>query len=105
MEKLVSDRAKSETSEKVLDILRAYAIDDWQSEPHLQHQNPAEQRYQTIKNYTNAILEQTGAPAYNLHLCITYVCALLSLMFCDAIRGQILLMALTGQTTDISLWL
>ena len=42
MDKLVSDRAQTELSKKVLDILRNYIIDDWQSEPYHEHQNPAE---------------------------------------------------------------
>ena len=44
-----SDKAQSETSKKVLNILRAYAIKDWQSVPKFQHMNPVERRYQTIK--------------------------------------------------------
>jgi hypothetical protein len=39
--KLISDSARS--------ILSTYGISSWQSEPHQQHQNPAEQRYQTVK--------------------------------------------------------
>ena len=34
MDKLISDRAQVEISKRVLDILRALFIDDWQSEPH-----------------------------------------------------------------------
>jgi hypothetical protein len=44
--KLISDRAQVEISAKVKDILHALCICDWQSEPHQQHQNPAERRYQ-----------------------------------------------------------
>jgi hypothetical protein len=32
MDLLISDRARAEVSELVLEILRAYIIDDWQSE-------------------------------------------------------------------------
>ena len=42
MDKLISDRAQVEISNRVHDILRANCIDDWQSEPHHQHQNHAE---------------------------------------------------------------
>ncbi|EEC43775.1 predicted protein [Phaeodactylum tricornutum CCAP 1055/1] len=42
MDKLISDRAQAEISKKVTDITRAYHIDQWQSEPHHQHQNFAE---------------------------------------------------------------
>ena len=47
--KLVSDRAQAEVSSAVQDYLRWLLIDDWQSEPHRQNQNPAERRYQVIK--------------------------------------------------------
>ena len=49
MDKLVSDQAQVEISNRVQDILRAYGIASWQSEPHQQHQNPDERRYQTVK--------------------------------------------------------
>ena len=62
MSKLVNNRAQSELSNKVLDILRNYTIDDWQSEPYHEHQNPAERRYQTVKQHTNAVLDKSGAP-------------------------------------------
>jgi len=63
MSKLISDRAEVEISQKAHDILRAYAIDDWQSEPYHQHQNFAERRWGVIKAYTNNTLNRTGAPA------------------------------------------
>jgi hypothetical protein len=40
--KLISDRARVETSKEVHGILCTYGISSWQSEPHQQHQNPAE---------------------------------------------------------------
>ena len=40
--KLISDRAQVEIGKKVKDILRILCIDDWQSEPHKQFQNPFE---------------------------------------------------------------
>jgi hypothetical protein len=39
MDKLITDSAKAEISQHVLDILRALCIDDWQSEAEYQHQN------------------------------------------------------------------
>ena len=47
MDKLLSDSAKTEISNKVMDILRAYHISNWHSEPYHQNQNPAEWRYRT----------------------------------------------------------
>ena len=55
MSKLISDSAQVEISNRVLDILRNYVIEDWQSEPYHEHQNPAERRYQIIKAYTNKL--------------------------------------------------
>jgi hypothetical protein len=40
--KLISDSARVETSKEVRKILCTYGISSWQSEPHQQHQNPAE---------------------------------------------------------------
>ena len=48
MDKLLSDSAKTEISNKVMDTLRAYQISNWHSEPYHQNQNPAEWRYRTI---------------------------------------------------------
>ncbi len=39
--KLISDCAQVEISEKVQDILHTLFIGSWQSEPHQQHRNPA----------------------------------------------------------------
>jgi hypothetical protein len=47
--KLISDSTRVETSKEVHGILRTYGISSWQSEPHQQHQNPAEWQYQTVK--------------------------------------------------------
>jgi hypothetical protein len=40
--KLISDSTRVEISKEVRSILRTYGISSWQSEPHQQHQNPAE---------------------------------------------------------------
>lgn len=62
MNKLISDRSQVEISKRVLDILRALFIGDWQSEPHQQHQNFAERRHQAIKTMTNTLLDRTVSP-------------------------------------------
>jgi hypothetical protein len=79
MSKLISDRAQVEISKKVTDILpRALFISSWHSEPHQQHQNYAENRYQTVKTMGNTILDCMGAPSYTWLLCITYNCFILN---------------------------
>ena len=80
MDKLISDSAKNEISHKVKDILRAYNINDWQSEPYHQNQNPAEWRYRTIKAWANTIMNRTGAPAHCWLLTLQYVCYVLNHM-------------------------
>lgn len=104
MDKLVSDRAQVEISNRVKDILRLYVIDDSQSEPYHEHQNPAERRYQTLKRYTNTILERTGAPAATWLLCMQYVAHVLNLTYVERLNTTPL-QALTGQTQDISILL
>ena len=103
MNKLLSDSAKTEISNKVMDILRAYHISNWHSEPYNQNQNPAEWRYRTIKSWTNTVMNRSGAPANCSLLCLIYVCYLLNHIACTALDGKIPLLALTGITPDISI--
>jgi hypothetical protein len=99
--KLISDSARVETSKEVRGILRAYGISSWQSEPHHQHQNPAEWRYQTVKRLCNTILDQTSALAYCWLLCLMYVCFVLNNAFSDIIQSTPLRQAY-GTDNDIS---
>ena len=85
--KLISDRAQVLISHKVEDILRTLCINNWQSEPHQQHQNPAERRYQTVKNCTNRLLDRTGAPATVWLLCLQYICFLLNHIYNTNIKA------------------
>ena len=103
MDKLLSDSAKTEISNKVMDILRAYHISNWHSEPYHQNQNPAEWRYRTIKSWTNTVMNRSGAPANCWLLCLIYACYLLNHIGCSALDGKIPLLALTGITPDISI--
>ena len=100
MDKLLSDSVKTEISNKVMDILRAYHISNWHSEPYHQNQNPAEWRYRTIKSWTNTVMNRSGAPANSWLLCLIYVCYLLNHIACSALDGKIPLLALTGITPD-----
>ena len=103
MEKVLSDSAKTETSNKVMDIIRAYYISNWHSDPYHQNQNPAEWRYTTISSWTNTVMNRSGAPANCWLLCLIYVCSQLNHIACTAIDGTIPLLALTGTTPDISI--
>jgi hypothetical protein len=102
MDLLISDRAQVIISKKIKDILRAYRIQDYQSAPHHQHQNFAENRYATIKRWVNAIMNRTGAHPSLWFLCVVYVCWLLNLSASPALDNITPLQALTGQVPDIS---
>jgi hypothetical protein len=99
--KLISDRAQVEISKKVKDVLRTLCISDWQSEPHQQHQNPFERRYQTVKRIANIILDRTASPPYLWLLCLEYVAFILNNTYSPAKRA-VPLQLLTGSTNDIS---
>jgi hypothetical protein len=100
MSKLISDRAQVKISYKVVDILlRALFISSWQSsEPHQQHQNYAENCYQTVKTMGNTIL----APSYTWLLCLAYVCFILNFTVSSALNGGVPIQRATGFTNDIS---
>ena len=80
MSRLLSDRVQVEISARVLGVLRALQIGQWQSQPHQQHQNPCERRYQTLKRMTNTLLDRSGSPASTWLLCLMYVAILLNLL-------------------------
>ena len=103
MDKLLSDSAKTEISNKVMYILWAYHISNWHSEPYHQNENPAECRYRTIKFWTNTVMNRSGAPANCLLLCLIYMCYLLNHIACTALDGNIPLFGLTGINPDISI--
>ena len=88
-----------------MDILRAYHISNWHSEPYHQNQNPAEWQYRTIKSWTNTVMNRSGAPANCWLLCMIYVCYILNHIACGALNGSIPLLVLYGITPDISIML
>ena len=102
MDKLISDRAQVEISNRVHDILHANCIDDWQSEPYHQHQNHAERRWGVIKPLVNLLLNRTGAPANCWFLALLYVCCVLNHTAVPSLNWQTPLEVLTGTTPDIS---
>ena len=88
-----------------MDILRAYHISNWHSEPYHQNQNPAEWRYRTIKSWTNTVMNRSGAPANCWLLCMIYVCYILNHIACGALNGSIPLLVSYGIKPDISIML
>ena len=102
MTKLISDWAQVEISKKVQDILQYYIIGEWQSEPHYQHQNPAERRYQDVKWLANTLLDRTGAPPSLWFLALSHACYVLNYTSNASIAHAIPIQILTGSTPDIS---
>ena len=103
MDKLVSDRAQVEIGKKVKDILRYLVIDDWQSEPYYQQQNPAERRYRHVKANTNKTMNRTGAPAYTWLLCMMYVLFIMNRMATSSLGDRTPHERLWNSTPDISM--
>ena len=73
---LLADSGSYQSSVRVLDYLRSLWIGLWQSEPHYQHHNQFERRYQTFKRTTNRLMDRTGTPPFSLvtmyDLCCLY---------------------------------
>jgi hypothetical protein len=105
VDKLISDRAKAETSERVKQILRALVISAWYSEPYHENQNFAENRYACIKASTNRVMNLSGAPANTWLLALCYVCLLLNHLASAALGWKSPDQVLTGQRPDISKFL
>ena len=102
MDKLISDGAMVETRGRAQDLFRAYVIGNWHSEPHQQHQNFAERKYQQVKNTTNCMMEHAGSPASAWLLALLYVCFLLNHTANETLKWRTPLECLTGTTPDIS---
>ena len=105
MDKLVSDNAKAEISEKVKDILRTFAIDDWQSEPYKGNQNFAERGWRDTKTKVNSLLNSSGAPAAAWMLALEYICFVQNHTAVDSLGGRTPIEWLLGYTPDISVLL
>jgi hypothetical protein len=60
---LFSDNDKVQIGKTIQTILCMYCIDNIQSKPHHQHQNPAERRIQDINKVSNHIMDRAGTPS------------------------------------------
>ena len=103
MDVLISDRAQSEISKKVHDVLRYLCIRDSQSEPHQQNQNPAERRYKSAKFNSQQAMNLSGAPASCWLLSMQYTCYIMNRMALKSLHWRTPFEYLHGQTPDISM--
>ena len=102
MDTLISGRAKTEISKQCHDILCAYCIKDWQSEPYYQHQNYAERKYAQIKPLVNRLLNTTGAPPESWLLALEHVVRTLNHTANKTLGWRTPIQALSGTKPDIS---
>src|SRR5687768_8653270 len=102
MTKLISDSAQVEFSNKVQDILRNLMIADWQSEPHQQHQNPAERCYHDVTRLAITLLDKTGASPSLWLLAMSYACFVLNHTANASVGNTVPLTLLTDITQVIS---
>ena len=103
MDVLISDKAQLEISKKVQDVLRHLCIKSRQSEPHRQHQNPAERRYKDVKFNAQRVMNLSGAPSSTWFLCLEYVCFIMNRMALGSLDWRTPYEKLFGQTPDISM--
>jgi Reverse transcriptase (RNA-dependent DNA polymerase) len=99
---LFSDNAKNQIGRAVQEILRMYAIKDFQCEPYHQHQNFAERRIQEIKKSCNMMMDRTNTPPDLWLLCVNYVVYIHNRISHDSLNKKTPIEAVTGQQPDIS---
>ena len=100
--RLLADSAQYQSSFRVLDYLRLLWIGLWQSEPHYQHQNKFERRYQTFKRTTNRLMDRTGTPPFLWLLCMTYVAYMMNRVADPTLNNTQPIFRATGKIGDIS---
>ena len=105
MDVLISDRARSQISKKVHDILRTFGIDDWQSKPHNKNQNFAKRGWKDTKLLANRVLDHSGAPRSAWFLALSHVCLLLNHVARKSLNWHTPIEWLLGFTLDIKVLL
>ena len=105
MDKIISDNAKAQISDRVKDILRTFNVKDWQSEPYKGNQNFAERGWRDTKTKVNSLLNQTGADPSTWFLALQYVCFVQNHTAVDSLGGRTPTEWMLGYTPDISVLL
>ena len=105
MDKLITDSAKVEMSKRVKEIARALAIATWQSEPHYQHQNFAEHRWNHCKRNLEWVMNNRNVPGHAWLLCLEWVGDVMNHTAEKSLGDRPPLQVYTGQTINISIML
>jgi hypothetical protein len=99
---LFGDNAKSQIGKTVLEILRMYAIKEFQCEPHHQHQNYADRLIQEVKKISNALLDRSGYQSSLWLLCVQFVVYFLNRLSTESLQWKTPIEAATVKRPDIS---
>ena len=102
MNRLISDCAKAEISKKVKDLLRLFAIGEWNSEPHRKNQNFAERGWGDTKRATNNLMNRRNVPPKAWLLALQYVCYMQNHLAYESLGWRTPTEWLLGYTPDIS---
>jgi len=105
MDKLLSDGAQAELSDRAKDVLRALCIDDWHSEAHHQHHNFAEHCWRDIKKNVEWLMNLHDCPPEVWLLALQCVCDMMNHTAEKSLGDRPPLQILKGITIDISILL
>jgi len=97
---IMSDNAKAELHGKAKELLNMYNVDDRQSEPYYQHQNPAERAMQDVKRRLDGTMDRMNVPSEAWLITIKFI--LMLMLVLPNSNGLIPGTVVTGQTMDIS---
>jgi hypothetical protein len=105
MDRLISDNAKAQISDRVKDILRTYCIKDWQSEPYKGNQNFAERGWKDTKTQFKNAMNANGVPSNVWLLLLTYICEIQNHTAAESLKWRTPTEWLLGYTPDITVFL
>ena len=105
MDHLVSNNAKAQLSERVMEILQIFYIKDWQSKPYKGNQNFAKWAWRDTKAHVNNLLNMPGAPPKLLLQALMDVCTLQNHTATPSLHNRMPIKWLLGYTSDIAVLL
>jgi len=105
MDKLISNGAQAELSDRAKDVLRALCIDDWHSEAHYQHKNFAEHHWRHIKKNVEWLMNLRKCPPEVWLLALQYVCGVMNHTAEKSLGNRPPLQILEGYTINVSILL
>jgi hypothetical protein len=105
MDRLISNNAKAQISDRVRDILRTFCIKDWQSEPYKGNQNFAERGWKDTKTQFNNVMNTTGANPKTWLLALEYTCEIQNHLAIESLNWRTPTEWLLGYTPDITVFL